>query len=170
MTNSSLTSIGVRVETPLLTTGNVLPVLHEVLHALLGLAVAQAQGLDGAFLLRVDEGGEFLVVRGESLTIGLRAIPFGPGDEERLLETLGEGEIRAAIDSLGRTDVWETRYPGVWIVDHRNTEGVRIGLQVEITDVPALIRTPGDDIRDAVAELEEMLAAAGTMPSQEGTT
>ena len=147
MTNSSLTSIGVRVETPLLTTGNVLPVLHEVLHA----------------LRRFGESGE-------SLTIDLRAIPFGPGDEERLLETLGEGEIRAAIDSLGRTDVWETRYPGVWIVDHRNTEGVRIGLQVEITDVPALIRTPGDDIRDAVAELEEMLAAAGTMPSQEGTT
>ncbi|MFO1051847.1 MAG: hypothetical protein U1F36_06500 [Planctomycetota bacterium] len=33
-------------------------------------AIARAQGLDGAFLLRVDEGGEFLVVRGESLSIG----------------------------------------------------------------------------------------------------
>ncbi|MBI5853130.1 MAG: hypothetical protein HZB39_19135 [Planctomycetes bacterium] len=33
-------------------------------------AIAKAQGLDGAFLLRIDEGGEFLVVRGESLTIG----------------------------------------------------------------------------------------------------
>ena len=32
--------------------------------------IARAQGLNGAFLLRVDEGGEFLVVRGESLTIG----------------------------------------------------------------------------------------------------
>ncbi|MGE0143241.1 MAG: hypothetical protein AB7I19_06600 [Planctomycetota bacterium] len=32
--------------------------------------LAKAQGLGTAFLLRVDEGGEFLVVRGESLTIG----------------------------------------------------------------------------------------------------
>jgi len=32
--------------------------------------LARAQGLDGAFLLRVDEGGEFLTLRGESLTIG----------------------------------------------------------------------------------------------------
>ncbi|MBK8096680.1 MAG: hypothetical protein IPK26_06205 [Planctomycetes bacterium] len=30
----------------------------------------RAQGLDGAFLLRVDEGGEYLVLRGESVTIG----------------------------------------------------------------------------------------------------
>lgn len=30
----------------------------------------RAQGLDGAFLLRVDEGGEYLVLRGETVTIG----------------------------------------------------------------------------------------------------
>ncbi|MGB3965257.1 MAG: FHA domain-containing protein, partial [Planctomycetota bacterium] len=32
--------------------------------------LAKAQGLEGAFLLRVDEGGEHLVLRGESITIG----------------------------------------------------------------------------------------------------
>ncbi len=32
--------------------------------------LARAQGLDGAFLLRVDEGGEFLVLRGETISIG----------------------------------------------------------------------------------------------------
>jgi hypothetical protein len=32
--------------------------------------LAKAQGLEGAFLLRVDEGGERLVLRGESVTIG----------------------------------------------------------------------------------------------------
>ncbi len=32
--------------------------------------LAKAQGLEGAFLLRVDEGGERLVLRGESITIG----------------------------------------------------------------------------------------------------
>ncbi len=32
--------------------------------------LARAQGLEGAFLLRVDEGGEHLVMRGESVSIG----------------------------------------------------------------------------------------------------
>lgn len=32
--------------------------------------LARAQGLEGAFLLRIDEGGEHLVVRGESVSIG----------------------------------------------------------------------------------------------------
>jgi hypothetical protein len=32
--------------------------------------LARAQGLEGAFLLRVDEGGEQLVLRGETVTIG----------------------------------------------------------------------------------------------------
>ncbi len=32
--------------------------------------LARAQGLEGAFLLRVDEGGEQLVVRGETISIG----------------------------------------------------------------------------------------------------
>ncbi|MBL8755798.1 MAG: hypothetical protein JNK15_21050 [Planctomycetes bacterium] len=34
------------------------------------LNLAKSQGLEGAFLLRVDEGGERLVVRGEGVTIG----------------------------------------------------------------------------------------------------
>lgn len=33
-------------------------------------SLARAQGLDGPFLLRVDEGGEYVALRGESLTIG----------------------------------------------------------------------------------------------------
>lgn len=33
-------------------------------------SLMQAQGLAGAFLLRVDEGGEFVVLRGESVSIG----------------------------------------------------------------------------------------------------
>jgi len=32
--------------------------------------LARAQGLDGGFMLRVDEGGEFLVMRGDSISIG----------------------------------------------------------------------------------------------------
>ena len=146
MSDNSLRSIGIRVEGEVLDTGNALPVLHEILHA----------------LRRLDEAGE-------PTTIDLRSIPFGPGDEERLLRTLGEGELRASVDSLGRTEIWETSFHGVWLVDHRDAGGARTGLQVEVTDVPALIRTPADDITDAVAMLERVLDTTADMPSQEGT-
>lgn len=74
--------------------------------------LAQAQGLEGAFLLRVDEGGEFLVVRGESLTVGnlrdgtsdlpilaslagrharlRRTLSFHGGQEDRVVAERGE--------------------------------------------------------------------------------
>lgn len=146
MSENTLNSIGVRVEGGLADTGNALPVMHEVLHA----------------LRRLDS-------QAESTTIDLRAIPFGPGDEQRLLDMLGSGEIRATIDSLGRTDIRETRFHGAWIVDHYDVAGTRIGLQVEITDCPALIQTPKEDISEAVAALESVLATAGTSPSQEAT-
>lgn len=147
MSQNKLRSIGVVVENPPLSLGNAVPVLHEILHA----------------LRRLEETGE-------SSTIDLRAIPFGPGDEEHLLGMLGDGEIRATLDSVGRTEIRETRFHGVWLTDYRDADDNRIGLQVEVTDLPALIRTPRDDITDAARALEAALATAGQMPSQEGTT
>ena len=70
-----LKSIGVAVEEVPAGAGNALPVLHEVLHAL--------RRLSG---------------NGDPTIIDLRSIPFGPGDEQALLETLGEGEISATLE------------------------------------------------------------------------
>jgi hydrogenase-1 operon protein HyaF len=139
-----LKSIGVVVEEVPAGAGNALPVLHEVLHA----------------LRRLSENGDHTV-------IDLRSIPFGPGDEQALLETLGEGEISATLDALGRTEIRETRYHGVWVVDYLGPDGERVGLQIEVTEVPGLLRTPAGDIGDAVAALQEMLAAAEDTSSQE---
>jgi len=136
-------SIGVRVEVGTSNAGNAVPVLHEILHALRRLAETSHRTI-----------------------IDLRAIPFGPGDEERLLETLGAGEVTARVDSLGHTHISETRFPGVWLVDYRDASEARIGLQVEVTDVPGLLRTPHDDLNDAVDALEKALAAAVQDPSQ----
>ena len=64
---SSLDKITIKAE-PAVFHPNAWPVLHEIRHALRRLA---------------EEG--------EGTIIDLRAIPFGPGDEELLLRTLGEG-------------------------------------------------------------------------------
>lgn len=148
MTYDGLSAIGIHVEEAQLATGNALPVLHEIAHA----------------LRRLRETGSATV-------IDLRAIPFGPGDEDRLLGVLGEGEVKAELSSLGMTHIRETRYHGVWVLDYRDGEDARIGLQVEVTDVPSLLRTPADDIADSSESLEAVLDMAKQQPShQEGTS
>ena len=132
---SVLDSIAVHVEAPGGLTFNVVPLLHEVRHALNRLA---------------DDH--------EPTTIDLRAIPFGPGEIDRLLEILGRGEIRATLTALGETHVWETRFPGVWLIDHYNTENEQIALQIEVSEFPSLLRAQPADVRDAARCLQAELA------------
>lgn len=117
-------------------THNTLPLLNEVRHAL-----------------------RRLIRTGESTIIDLRAIPFGPGDEERLLDLLGEGEVTASLDALGKTTVKESRFSGVWIVDHYNNEAERIAFQIEVIDIPELLRAQADDVSQSLEALANMLDA-----------
>lgn len=99
-----------------------------------------------------------LAAGGESTRIDLTALPFGPGDEARLLAVLGRGEVSATIDALGPTHLWETRFPGVWVVDYRDPEDRRVGLQLEVDQVPGILRTPPADLADAADALAALLA------------
>ena len=113
---------------------NAIPIMHEILHA----------------LRRLTEDGE-------STTIDLQAIPFGPGDEERLSSLLGSGEIQAELNALGRSLIRETAFSGVWLVDHRNADDQRIALQIEISPIPAILLVQNEDLLDAISRLEERL-------------
>jgi len=121
---------------------NALPILHEIRHG----------------LHRLSGGGE-------PTLIDLHALPFGPGDEERLLELLGRGEVEADIDALGPTRVWETAFPGVWLVDHRNAQGERLALHIEIASVPEILRSQSEDIADALTRLDACIAAGAGAPN-----
>lgn len=118
--------------------GNTLPLLHQIRHAL----------------------GQFSNT-GETCVIDLRSIPFGPGDEQRLFAFLGEGEVTATLQALGPTHVRETAYPGVWVVEHRNPAGERIGLQIEVTEMPALLKTQPGDVAEGLSRLDASLRALG---------
>lgn len=110
---------------------NALPVLHEIRHAL-----------------------RRLVESGEPTLIDLRALPFGPADEDQLLEALGRGEVEVTIDALGPTRVWETRYAGVWVLDHLNEDNQRIALTIEVTRIPDILPSQPADIEQALGKLE----------------
>jgi len=132
-----LQDIAVRVEATdglPLNHANATPIMHEILHAL-----------------------RKLVEQGESTTIDLLAIPFGPGDEDDLLGLLGSGEISVELNSLGSSIIRESAYSGVWIVDHRNADDQRIALHIEIAHVPMIIQSQDEDVADALHRLEDQL-------------
>jgi hydrogenase-1 operon protein HyaF len=137
-----LQDIAVRVEATdglPLNHSNATPIMHEILHA----------------LLRLNANGE-------STTIDLRAIPFGPADEEQLLTQLGSGEISIEMNALGRSLIHETAYSGVWLVEHRNADDQRIALQLEITPIPSILLAQQEDVRDAITRLDDLLNPNGT--------
>ena len=115
-------------------TGNVEPLLHEIRHALRRLA----DGEDGT-------------------VIDLKRLPLAPGEEERIEETLGTGEVRAEVDALGPTIIQETSYPGVWLITHKNTDGVTVARFVEVTYIPELLRSQQADIDAGIDRLEDEL-------------
>jgi hydrogenase-1 operon protein HyaF len=47
----------------------------------------------------------------------------------------------------------ETRFPGVWLVTHRNNDDAIIGKFVEICRVPQLVTAQEADIQAGLAEL-----------------
>lgn len=128
---SALESIAVRVEAM---SGNVMPLLHEIRHA----------------LQRVAEGGQ-------GTTIDLGSLPMAPGEDKRIEEILGQGEVRAELNALGPTVVQETRYPGVWFITHRNTEQEVVARFIEVTRMPELLLAQSEDMRRAVSELDRKL-------------
>ena len=139
---SGLTGIGVKVESgaalePELR-GNALPLLHEIRHA----------------LARLIEAGEPTV-------IDIQSLPMGPGDMRRLLDALGDGEVKAELEALGKTVVRESRYSGVWIIEHMNGSGGIASRFIEITWIPSLLQAQADDVQKGLTELAEALASAG---------
>lgn len=126
-------------------TGNLLPLLHEIRHA----------------LRRLETGGE-------GTTIDLQRLPLAPGEEKRIAEALGTGEVRAEFEALGRTVVQETGYPGVWLITHRNPEDRVTARLIEVTAIPDVLKSQPEDIRRGVGLLEEALEGNRTESPTEG--
>ena len=120
-------------------TWNVKPILHEIRHALLDL---------------LDSGNTSI--------IDLRSIPLAPGEEETIINALGQGEVHARLDALGRSDIVETMYSGVWLVTHYNENEAVVGRFIEITELPAILKSQREDMTDALKELTQELETKDT--------
>ena len=122
------------IEVPQPETGNLLPLLHEIRHAL-----------------------ELLLDTGEETTIDLRALPLAPGEEKRLEEALGRGEVKVSLSALGPSILQETAYSGVWHVTHFSANDEILGKYLEIARVPALLKAQEEEMRAALDALHKKL-------------
>ena len=120
-------------------TGNLIPLLHEIRHAL-------TRWLE----------------QGEEHVIDLRSIPLAPGEEDRLIEQLGAGEVNARLSILGPSDIIETRYPGAWLITHYNENESITGRFIEVCEVPGILKSQADDIRAGLERLEDQLSNVET--------
>ena len=111
-------------------TGNVLPLLHEVRHAL-----------------------ERLLATGVETTIDLGSLPLAPGEFDRIEAALGQGEVTATLNALGPSEIRETRYSGVWLVTHRNATDEVMGRYIEIARMPSVLLAQEPDMRKGLADL-----------------
>lgn len=98
-----------------------------------------------------------LAHEGIASSIDLNSLPFAPGEYDQLRALLGDGEVSARIEALGRSEVMETRYPGVWWVTHYNVEDDIIADTIEITAVPDILRSQPADIAGGLELLNARL-------------
>lgn len=111
-------------------TYNVSPLLHEVKHAL-----------------------DNLIENGKTSIIDLRSIPLAPGEEDKILQVLGRGEVSARLNALGLSEVFETQYAGVWTVTHYNEENSIISRLIEVTTMPEILCSQTEDVMAAYSRL-----------------
>jgi hydrogenase-1 operon protein HyaF len=87
-----------------------------------------------------------LIDHGETGSIDLLGLPLSPSCIASLEQRLGRGEVTAQLDAAGLSDIRETRFPGVWWSRHRNEAGRIIGMLIEVTFVPEILRADADDV------------------------
>jgi hydrogenase-1 operon protein HyaF len=56
---------------------------------------------------------------------------------------LGQGEVNASLDALGKSEIRETRFSGVWWIIHYNENDERIGHFIETTNISKILRSQG---------------------------
>jgi hydrogenase-1 operon protein HyaF len=100
---------------------------------------------------------EALSESGQAGSIDLRSLPLSDADRAQLEEVLGRGEVRAELELAGNSEVWETRYPGVWWIRHRGAGDKIATEEISVCAVPEILITHPVDIKAAAGRLREEL-------------
>ncbi len=97
----------------------------------------------------------------ETGMMDLNSLPFSPGEYEQLRLKLGQGEVSVHIEAIGKSEIIETQYPGVWWVTHYNVEGDIVADMLEITTIPEIIKSQPEDVHAGLERLQAQLSGHG---------
>jgi hydrogenase-1 operon protein HyaF len=111
-----------------------LPILHEIYHAV-----------------------KRLLETGEETVLDLTNLPLGSTGQTELLEWLGTGEVTAQLKAWGESQIYETHTPGVWFIEHRNSEEKPLSKFIEVTYIPTILKAQPQDIQQGLEELTSRL-------------
>jgi hydrogenase-1 operon protein HyaF len=122
-------TIPIQVESSI-SLNQILPVLHEIAHAI-----------------------NLLLEQHQETTLDLLNLPLADVDKTELLKILGRGEIIAHLNALGDSTLWESAFPGVWIVEHRDADARLLSQLIEIAWIPSILKAHPEDIRAGLSKL-----------------
>ena len=106
-------------------------------------------GLAQSVLREIAERLAALVTRGESGAIDLRSLPLTSADRGELEDKLGHGDVMAKLTVAGTSELWETRYSGVWWIRHHGADDRVAAERIEIAAVPEILVAHDADIAAA---------------------
>ena len=119
----------------------------------------QVTGMAQSVLAEVARLLEALAAEGTTGAIDLRSLPLTDADRRQLQDLLGRGEVRADLELAGRSEVWETAYPGVWWIRHLAADDRIASEEIAVCPVPEILQAHPDDIRAGARRLSQDLAA-----------
>jgi hydrogenase-1 operon protein HyaF len=98
-----------------------------------------------------------LAETGEPAAIDLRSLPLTTADRAQLEELLGRGEVSVSLEVLGRTEIWETGFSGVWWIRHMGACDQVSSEEIAVTAIPDILRAHPVDIAAAADRLVNTL-------------
>lgn len=115
----------------------------------------QSTGMVAALMTEIALHLGALARDGTEHAIDLRSLPLSEADREQLEHALGRGEIVAELQVAGLSEVWETRYAGVWWIRHRGAEKRISSEEIAICRVPEILKAHIADITEAARKLTQ---------------
>ena len=96
---------------------------------------------------------ECWLTEGKPGVIDLQGLPLTATDYQ-LEEKLGRGEVSITIQVLGKSQILETAFPGVWYVIHRDEVSNILTKQIEVIDIPSIVLSQRVEMEQALERLK----------------
>lgn len=121
-------------------------------------STARRTGMAQSLLQEVARNLSELDTAGKQSAIDLRSLPMTQADREELEDLLGRGDVEVTLSAAGKSEIWETRFAGIWWVRHFSGDDRIAAETIEIASIPEILITHPADISTAARRLEESLS------------